>query len=115
MDSFHQGPILDDEINAAIVRPLVHGAKLHALVDAHHSATVLDLPYQCVTSKSVLINLDRHLHILLHLSKPIRFLDQDYRVPELGEAAHSERRLQRHQRGQGRAHQWQQRRQEDAC
>ncbi|KAM0878507.1 hypothetical protein ACQ4PT_034831 [Festuca glaucescens] len=52
MDSLHQGPILDDEINAAIVRPLVHGAKLHALVDAHHSATVLDLPYQCVTSKT---------------------------------------------------------------
>ncbi|KAM0878512.1 hypothetical protein ACQ4PT_034834 [Festuca glaucescens] len=52
MDSFHQGPILDDEINAAIVRPLVHGAKLHALVDAHHSATVLDLPYQCITSKT---------------------------------------------------------------
>jgi hypothetical protein len=51
MDSFYQGPILDDEINQAIVRPLVHGAKLHALVDAQHSSTVLDLPYQCITSK----------------------------------------------------------------
>uniref|UniRef100_A0ACD5XG82 Uncharacterized protein n=1 Tax=Avena sativa TaxID=4498 RepID=A0ACD5XG82_AVESA len=52
MDSFLQGPILDDEINEAIVRPLVHGVKLHAIVDACHSATVLDLPYQCVISKS---------------------------------------------------------------
>ena len=49
--SFQQGPILDDEINQAIVRPLVHGAKLHAIVDACHSATVLDLPYRCTFSK----------------------------------------------------------------
>uniref|UniRef100_A0A0D9VUS0 Peptidase C14 caspase domain-containing protein n=1 Tax=Leersia perrieri TaxID=77586 RepID=A0A0D9VUS0_9ORYZ len=40
MDSFLQGPILDDEINEAIVRPLVHGAKLHAVVDAEHSSTL---------------------------------------------------------------------------
>ncbi|CAM0873501.1 unnamed protein product [Alopecurus aequalis] len=52
MDSFQQGPILDDEINEAIVRPLVHGVKLHAIVDACHSATVLDLPYQCTMSKT---------------------------------------------------------------
>ncbi|EMS64725.1 Metacaspase-1 [Triticum urartu] len=51
VDSFQQGPILDDEINEAIVRPLVHGVKLHAIVDACHSATVLDLPYQCTVSK----------------------------------------------------------------
>ncbi|XBH97070.1 hypothetical protein VPH35_087353 [Triticum aestivum] len=51
LDSFQQGPILDDEINQAIVRPLVHGVKLHAIVDACHSATVLDLPYQCTFSK----------------------------------------------------------------
>ncbi|KAF7056220.1 hypothetical protein CFC21_063647 [Triticum aestivum] len=51
VDSFQQGPILDDEINQAIVRPLVHGAKLHAIVDACHSATVLDLPYRCTFSK----------------------------------------------------------------
>jgi metacaspase-1 len=30
MDSFQKGPILDDEINEAIFRPLVHGVKLHA-------------------------------------------------------------------------------------
>ncbi|EAZ27169.1 hypothetical protein OsJ_11104 [Oryza sativa Japonica Group] len=50
MDSFSQGPILDDEINEAIVRPLVHGAKLHAVVDAEHSSTVLDLPFLCCLS-----------------------------------------------------------------
>jgi hypothetical protein len=65
MDSFHQGPILDDEINEAIVRPLVHGVTLHAVIDACHSATVLDLPYQCVVSKSV-VNLESlHLHGLI--------------------------------------------------
>ncbi|KAG8063180.1 hypothetical protein GUJ93_ZPchr0003g17637 [Zizania palustris] len=51
MDSFQQGPILDDEINEAIVRPLVHGAKLHAVVDAEHSSTVLDLPFLCRISR----------------------------------------------------------------
>lgn len=51
MDSCQQGPILDDEINEAIVRPLVPGVKLHAIVDACHSGTVLDLPYLC-TSKT---------------------------------------------------------------
>ncbi|WVZ57157.1 hypothetical protein U9M48_007577 [Paspalum notatum var. saurae] len=51
MDSFQQGPILDDEINEALVRPLVHGAKLHAVVDACHSATVLDLPFLCRRSR----------------------------------------------------------------
>nr|CAB3500620.1 unnamed protein product [Digitaria exilis] len=52
MDSFQKGPILDDEINEAIVRPLVHGAKLHAVVDACHSATVLDLPFLCHVSRT---------------------------------------------------------------
>ncbi|RCV44516.1 hypothetical protein SETIT_9G379900v2 [Setaria italica] len=52
MDSFQRGPILDDEINETIVRPLVHGARLHAVVDACHSAGVLDLPFFCRTSRS---------------------------------------------------------------
>ncbi|WVZ57148.1 hypothetical protein U9M48_007572 [Paspalum notatum var. saurae] len=51
LDSFQKGPILDDEINEAIVRPLVHGARLHAVVDACHSATVLDLPFLCRVSR----------------------------------------------------------------
>lgn len=52
MDSFQKGPILDDEINETMVRPLVHGVKLHAVVDACHSATVLDLPFCCNMSRS---------------------------------------------------------------
>ncbi|KAG6698928.1 hypothetical protein I3843_08G044100 [Carya illinoinensis] len=42
-----QGMIVDDEINATIVRPLPLGVKLHAIVDACHSGTVLDLPFLC--------------------------------------------------------------------
>lgn len=38
-----QGMIVDDEINAAIVRPLPYGVKLHAIIDSCHSGTVLDL------------------------------------------------------------------------
>ncbi|KAK6945743.1 hypothetical protein RJ641_013287 [Dillenia turbinata] len=42
-----EGMIIDDEINATIVRPLPTGAKLHAIIDACHSGTILDLPYVC--------------------------------------------------------------------
>nr|ANB41191.1 metacaspase 1 [Hevea brasiliensis] len=42
-----QGMIVDDEINATIVRPLPRGVKLHAIIDACHSGTVLDLPFLC--------------------------------------------------------------------
>ncbi|OEL37239.1 Metacaspase-1 [Dichanthelium oligosanthes] len=52
VDSFQKGPILDDEINEAIVRPLVHGARLHAVVDACYSATVLDLPFLCRVARN---------------------------------------------------------------
>jgi hypothetical protein len=39
--------IFDDEINEIIVKPLSHGVKLHAIIDACHSGTVLDLPFLC--------------------------------------------------------------------
>ncbi|CAL5434359.1 unnamed protein product [Camellia sinensis] len=42
-----EGNILDDEINATIVRPLPHGAKLHAIIDSSFSGTILDLPFIC--------------------------------------------------------------------
>lgn len=41
------GMIVDDEINATIVRPLPPRVKLHAIIDACHSGTVLDLPFLC--------------------------------------------------------------------
>jgi len=42
------GMIVDNEINETLVRPLPPGARLHAIIDACHSGTVLDLPYVCV-------------------------------------------------------------------
>ncbi|XP_059633798.1 metacaspase-1-like [Cornus florida] len=47
LDFETQGMIVDDEINATIVRPLPQGVKLHAIIDACHSGTVLDLPFLC--------------------------------------------------------------------
>lgn len=37
------GMILDNDINETIVRPLKKGVKLHAIIDACHSGTILDL------------------------------------------------------------------------
>lgn len=53
VDFEHSGKILDDEINATIVRPLPRGAKLHAIIDACHSGTALDLPFLCKMNRSV--------------------------------------------------------------
>lgn len=39
------GMILDNEINDTIVKPLTEGVRLHAIIDACHSGTILDLPY----------------------------------------------------------------------
>ncbi|KAK2982331.1 hypothetical protein RJ640_009028 [Escallonia rubra] len=47
VDYMTAGMILDDEINARIVRPLPHGAKLHAIIETCHSGTVLDLQFLC--------------------------------------------------------------------
>ncbi|GKD97592.1 metacaspase-1 [Tanacetum coccineum] len=47
MDFVTQGMIVDDEINATMVKPLPHGVKLHAIIDACHSGTMLDLPFLC--------------------------------------------------------------------
>lgn len=44
-DFLTEGLITDNYINDTIVRPLPVGVKLHAIVDACHSGTVLDLPY----------------------------------------------------------------------
>ncbi|KAI5661388.1 hypothetical protein M9H77_20711 [Catharanthus roseus] len=42
-----EGKILDDEINATIVRPLTRGVTLHAIFDTCFSGTSLDLRYVC--------------------------------------------------------------------
>ncbi|KAJ6691146.1 METACASPASE-3 [Salix koriyanagi] len=47
LDYETRGMIVDDEINATIVRPLPQGATLHAIIDACYSQTVLDLPFVC--------------------------------------------------------------------
>ncbi|GAA0144043.1 hypothetical protein LIER_04586 [Lithospermum erythrorhizon] len=47
LDHETQGVIVDDEINATLVRPLPQGVKLHAIIDACHSGTMMDLPYLC--------------------------------------------------------------------
>ncbi|KAI3702184.1 hypothetical protein L6452_27910 [Arctium lappa] len=46
------GMIIDNEINDTIVRPLVKGVKLHAIIDACHSGTILDLPHVYNTKKT---------------------------------------------------------------
>ncbi|KAG2499084.1 hypothetical protein HYH03_003267 [Edaphochlamys debaryana] len=45
-DFRHTGMIVDDELNRMMVRPLQQGVTLHAVIDACHSGTALDLPYR---------------------------------------------------------------------
>ncbi|KAK2988938.1 hypothetical protein RJ640_026206, partial [Escallonia rubra] len=52
LDFETQGMIVDDEINATIVKPLPRGVKLHAIIDACHSGTMLDLPFLCRMDRS---------------------------------------------------------------
>nr|GLL21020.1 metacaspase-1-like [Ipomoea trifida] len=52
LDFETQGMIVDDEINATLVRPIPRGAKLHAIIDACHSGTMLDLPFLCRMDRS---------------------------------------------------------------
>ncbi|KAL5563258.1 hypothetical protein UlMin_033005 [Ulmus minor] len=47
LDFEKEGMILDDEINATIVRPLPQGTTLHAIIDSSYSGTILDLPFLC--------------------------------------------------------------------
>ncbi|XLT12313.1 hypothetical protein HN51_058003 [Arachis hypogaea] len=64
VDYEHEGKIIDDEINATIVRPLPRGAKLHALVDTCFSGTVLDLPFMCRMNRLV-----SKLHFYISIKK----------------------------------------------
>ncbi|KAM7273950.1 hypothetical protein ACFE04_028614 [Oxalis oulophora] len=51
-DGDTQGNIFDNEINVVLVRPLPRGVKLHAIIDACHSGTALDLPFLCRMNRS---------------------------------------------------------------
>lgn len=41
------GAIKDERLNSKLVNPIPAGVQLFCLIDACHSATVLDLPYNC--------------------------------------------------------------------
>lgn len=45
VDFQKEGMILDNDINSLIVKPLQKGVTLHAIVDACHSGTILDLEH----------------------------------------------------------------------
>lgn len=45
LDFRTNGMISDNDINDILVKPLLPGVTLHAIVDACHSGTVLDLPW----------------------------------------------------------------------
>jgi len=45
VDYKSSGQIIDDEMNAIMVRPLPEGVRLTAIFDSCHSGTALDLPY----------------------------------------------------------------------
>ncbi|KAJ1801830.1 Ca(2+)-dependent cysteine protease, partial [Coemansia sp. RSA 2598] len=45
IDFESRGQIIDDDMNAIMVRPLPRGARLTAIFDCCHSATALDLPF----------------------------------------------------------------------
>lgn len=54
LDFQKNGMIVDNDINEALVRPLPSGVRLHAIIDACHSGTMLDLPYLCRMNRSVI-------------------------------------------------------------
>ncbi|CAL5224264.1 g6922 [Coccomyxa viridis] len=46
-DFQHAGQLVDNELNALLVNPLPHGVRLHAIIDACHSGSVMDLEFRC--------------------------------------------------------------------
>ncbi|KAL2476892.1 Metacaspase-1 [Forsythia ovata] len=55
-----EGRILDDEINATIVRPLPQGATLHAIIDTCFSGTFIDLQFVCRINREGYFKWDDH-------------------------------------------------------
>lgn len=64
LDFEAEGMIIDDEINATIVRPLPYGVRLHAVIDSCHSGTVLDLPFLC--------RMNRYVHVTCKRQTPLK-------------------------------------------
>ena len=56
LDHKTQGLIVDNDINDIIVKPLPAGVKLHAIIDACCSGTMLDLPYLCKMERLVQVD-----------------------------------------------------------
>lgn len=61
------GMIIDNEINDTIVKPLKMGVKLHAIIDACHSGTILDLPH--IYSTKEYVRLVKSLYIILKIGE----------------------------------------------
>ncbi len=41
------GQLIDNELNALLVNPLPHGVRMHCIIDACHSGSVMDLEFRC--------------------------------------------------------------------
>lgn len=46
LDFKQAGEIVDDDLNRILINPLPKGVKLHAIIDACHSGSMMDLPFQ---------------------------------------------------------------------
>ena len=78
LDFETQGMIVDDDINATIVRPLPLGVKLHAIIDVGHSGTVLDLPFLCRMNRLVILKaliIARSLFYIVHIHNLFHILN----------------------------------------
>ena len=60
----------DNELCQRLVNPLQHGVRLHAVIDACHSGSALDLPFRCKVDPRILVRCG-DLNLLLWLqSRP---------------------------------------------
>lgn len=72
------GQIVDDELNERLVKPLLPGVTLHALMDCCHSGTVLDLPYRCKADMSG--KFSWKVSWLFHILQTLRLRDEGWAV-----------------------------------
>ncbi|CAH9084678.1 unnamed protein product [Cuscuta epithymum] len=60
LDYDTEGKILDDEMNAKLVRPLTRGVTLHAIMDTCFSGTSMDLPFLCRMTRDGYVKWEDH-------------------------------------------------------